>query len=1023
MNEINRYKLNLYNLLYQYPPCEYRTFGTDSDEMRVLFIGKRDKAIETYKILFWASQYPDSKLKMTYGGCKEDLEYVKEHFNDKNTYPALHEYLKKDYANKIELRELVSCEQIELSMKENLYKYIIISTDDAENDWNIIERLEAICDKNQKKMGDVFIALYNDSMSNKVANINWSKVAKNVSIKQFELTEEEREKSDLCRMASNINLAYNMKYNQRLNISDTNSCFEEKFRKEFEMNDSREYDADSSYASAVHISSKLAFCLDYYQVELRDFEERTEKAIELLAESIEKKNELYDKLIVLEHRRWNAYMVMRGYRYPRNDEWKFVYDGHHKNVDREKKLHVCLCESGSKLNPKMKQRTFWENKSIEELAPLDYVSYKCNMIAGQKAKELQKRIYQKNTFLSSILFKDLHGAIEMLFNEEDNSIANYRKVYKEIHERSEVRFNSELLKQLEVLNQELQIVIIHNQRINFFEYDAQLVEMIPFCVWYGKKYQRVIVFSEGVPTKDVILPTLLYAKEAIFVSENPFADNYSRVVEEYFASRGSNTASQFVVYHQHKNKKPEYDADRERDIVTGGGFLKEQFLRVHNELLNLRYDAKAQLIKGDTNLFVGMEKQSFSVDEFIHLLGGDIIESAHDTLDMETFNYLERMFWEKYSNLADNGKTGKEKRTWIPWNECALVFQNGRMSKEDKEITIDSVAKDIIYVFDESMSEKIYRENSIDIFLTQLYDFHLIERLQCRIRKRKVVIQFITYHKEIINLLATFCGDTITTCDYQVVFGDLTKVIISANELLNCRSKKYRIDYDDRRFSRVDASFFQTLQEAGYCSDVQSEEGEFLSLTAKDDKVRKFIQFAGDILEKSVYHKMRKSGVFDDVSTGVQFIWNKSYVEKGINKRRIKEKADTLAKSNQLGIGLITVEQLLNIKQKITNEAIWNTDNDTGVRQEVDVIAIKGMQAYFISCKSRVSIENEHLVEIANESKKAGAVGIIATCLPVAQAMKQVQLNRAAEDHIAVLGSEELTDEKQFQAFLNRVII
>ena len=79
--------------------------------------------------------------------------------------------------------------------------------------------------------------------------------------------------------------------------------------------------------------------------------------------------------------------------------------------------------------------------------------------------------------------------------------------------------NRIIREQFEQLNEEMNVVIIRNKHIDFFKYDAQLVKLIPFVIWYGRKYSEVLFFSKGIAANDVIIPTLLYAKQAYFVSD------------------------------------------------------------------------------------------------------------------------------------------------------------------------------------------------------------------------------------------------------------------------------------------------------------------------------------------------------------------------------------------------------------------------------------------------------------------------------------------------------------------------
>lgn len=147
----------------------------------------------------------------------------------------------------------------------------------------------------------------------------------NVNIIQFEMSDQQIKSSDLKRVAANMNLAYSLMYDQRLNIDSNLKEFDNMCNEEFEIINSDKYDADSSYASAVSISSKLAYCLEYSKENGLDTEYNGNKAVSILTTAIAQNNDLYKQLYYWEHKRWNAYMVMRGYRQPQKEEWDFVY--------------------------------------------------------------------------------------------------------------------------------------------------------------------------------------------------------------------------------------------------------------------------------------------------------------------------------------------------------------------------------------------------------------------------------------------------------------------------------------------------------------------------------------------------------------------------------------------------------------------------------------------------------------------------------------------------------------------------
>ncbi len=1014
MMETKKYKLNLYELFFYHPLSTYKININNKVYQNVLFIGEEQKAIETVRTVFWDSQYPNCRTCVTYAASEKDkLVNIKEHFNDSAKYPALKEYIDKGYMDEINVYELHNDKELDslkdLVVGEKSFSYIIIATGDSYKDWNYLSALESLYD--EYKLPNVMIAIYNDGLNEMFSKINQNKLAQNVSVQQFEKSEEDSINTELKNVAQNINLAYGLKYNQRMNIENYNKEFNELCNKEFQCNDNTSYSADSSYASATHISVKIDYCLDFCGVNIKDKNERHRKGLELLNNAIHKKDELYNKLVQLEHQRWNAYMVMLGYSYPKAGEKGYISEGSNDHRDKINKLHMCLCESGDTLNKDMEKSDFWK-KRRSKLAPLDNSSFVCNEVADRKARALYKTVYSDYPFLNSVIFRELKDAIEGLFCDENDSIENYNSCYIKTLENMKMYPDEKIVRELEDLNKKLQIVIIRNKKINFFQYDAQLVDMIPFCMWYGKKYYKVIVFASGIPTKDIVIPTMLLSKEAIFVYENEIEDAYKEVIINYFKGRGNNTTPIFVDNTEIENVVE--NQSEEIFVVSGEGFAKEKFLRNHSRLINVRYDVKNRTIYGDTKEFTGLEPQGLSVKELIKLLGGTIIDRARSEIDNDTFTKLEQYFWNK----------GSEKRNWnnksyIPWNSSASFFKECRDKKSDEFITFKDTDKSLVHIFEGLIGQEIYEEKAIGDLLYQLNDYHLISNLKCKLIDKNINVVFRTYHKEICDELEKFTEHKIPNYTLSLInILDITNT--DSNHFMYRRSDKY-INKNGRYY---DTELLEKLAKMGICTELKIVNGNVESLIVKNQKVRKFIQFEGDMLEKSVYNKMKRSGLFDDVSTGVHFFWNNNKeLKKNEQNIKLKYRLDKLALKDKAELGLVSISDFCNEREKIINEQKSATVNKNynAVAQEVDVIAIRGMQPYFLSAKSRLQIEVEFLNEIANESKKAGAIAIIASCLDIKEAMTVAIQNRAQEDNIIALGKQELKNEDDLLNILNKV--
>lgn len=1018
MLEINRYKLNLYELLFNNPLCDYRTKEELKSKINVLFIGKADYAIETYKTLFWASQYPDSKLNMTYVADKTSVDYVGSVMCDKSKFPALEEYIEKGYAEALKFvveeninkrEKIKDCIQ-RSGIGQNEYCYVIIASGDADLDWTYINSIEMVCEYNFQKVAHVNIGLYNNSMNDKLSKVKWDKVTKNLSLVQFENSEEDVDKSDLRRIASNINLSYSMMYDQRLNVADNIEDFNKLCKEEFDETDSDSYNADSSYASAVHISSKLSYCLQYSGLSKTD--NWREDALKILSDSVKEENELYKKLYYWEHKRWNAYMVVRGYRHPRKGEWGFVYSEGNKNYDSKNKLHVCLCESGTELNPEMNKPSFWK-KIKAELNQLDYASYYCNSIANNKVKELEKRIYKKYTFLNSIVFRELKDAIEDLFLEVGNSIDNYKEIMSNFLNRGDISKDDDIVKELNELNKEIGIVIKRNQHINFFEYDAQLVRMIPFVLWYGVKYQKVYVFSKGIASKDVVIPTLLYAKKAYIVSKNVCTDKYKDVIRRYFKERGNNTDVEFISFEEMVNATS--DIGCEEFVITGEGEFKEDYLVSKKNVVNVRYDAANNVIN-NFNLFCGLNRQSFSVKEFIRLQGGDVKEEFRDNLSKKMYNDYERLFWE-FSKKIKSGDY-----LYIPWNKVIKIFtKDSRTDTADRkkkvEFAINKLAveersnRKVAYICDAMISQDTYLENQVDVFLNDLYDYHLITKYTVDVEESNIRIKFITYHKEICKVIEDYAVDDIDYTVAKLVYG----CNIEPSEVIDIVSKKLSIIMDHRDSLKCYANQFNSLltelEKLGAIDGYDISNNKIETVTVKDMRVLKLFEKEGDVFEKITFHRFKNSNLFDDSKNGIIFYWNREAGETDILEKMLKMEVAKNAKKDLLN--LVDFDRFT----EINNEVFKIKESDYEKNQvcnEIDVIVIRGMQAYFVSCKATSEIKKEYLDEIANHSKNAGAIPILATGISQ-NCLTDAILSRAKElNNIWILGRDELNNQDKF---------
>ena len=148
---------------------------------------------------------------------------------------------------------------------------------------------------------------------------------------------------------------------------------------------------------------------------------------------------------------------------------------------------------------------------------------------------------------SSAEYSNLRRAISKLANDDDNSLVLYQKSLEKAIEYA-TSVSSAEAERLKEVDLKLFPIKTRNARMDFFSLDEQLVEMLPFALWYGKKYGTVITLSDGMTTStyDVIIPTLFCAQNAVFIGKAVNSWKYQNAIANYFESRGGNTTPEFI---------------------------------------------------------------------------------------------------------------------------------------------------------------------------------------------------------------------------------------------------------------------------------------------------------------------------------------------------------------------------------------------------------------------------------------------------------------------------------------------
>ena len=233
---------------------------------------------------------------------------------------------------------------------------------------------------------------------------------------------ETEESTELRLLAENINFAYELYANERANFAEVSDNVTEE-------------NLMSSYASAVHIPIKLRSCESYIEGE-----ETTEEILVKAINAGKSKKEdcykdLYNELVVLEHRRWMAYAISEGWKQPDKAALDtYLYQEGNNHQDKTGKYHACLypcAEHKGELTSKF-NRIFKGELGVDTIETLDDVSLYCY----QKLCENSEKIDIKK--FSNQVGESLYHAIEQLLGDVDNSTKVYKQELEKIKNFSNI---------------------------------------------------------------------------------------------------------------------------------------------------------------------------------------------------------------------------------------------------------------------------------------------------------------------------------------------------------------------------------------------------------------------------------------------------------------------------------------------------------------------------------------------------------------------------------------------------------
>lgn len=231
------------------------------------------------------------------------------------------------------------------------------------------------------------------------------------------------------------------------------------------------YNRDSSIRSALTIPYKLhAFGLTAGTMVSEQF-----------ATTVLTNPDHVNRLVWLEHRSWQAHMIIRGWTLGEKPLTENFIDHQMVHQSKDKKWHACLLGCHDTKDSPLEQWTKedWDSRDITRLDPLDQLSVELyRTLAAAVKNEVETdldaclEILKENFSNDVFLFEQIQNAINRLKLEATNATVIWNRLKKELPEDEQITKLCQLANHL----------INRNKRRNFKVSDRDIVQAIPYLL-------------------------------------------------------------------------------------------------------------------------------------------------------------------------------------------------------------------------------------------------------------------------------------------------------------------------------------------------------------------------------------------------------------------------------------------------------------------------------------------------------------------------------------------------------------
>lgn len=732
--------------------------------------------------------------------------------------------------------------------------------------------------------------------------------------------EENENFSEIERMAFNAHLCWNSPL--KLNIN------EKKAYQEFKD----KYNHDSSVSCILSIKSKL------YSIGI-EFDELTAESLSNAAAKydsfISENDEVFAKLVNIEHKRWVVEKITQGWTCRTN-----YLDCLQGSVnDKKKKLHPCIVKSNSDFN----LETYFTNSSNgrwnkakwskpcaedEYLDDLDKVSVNLYRTFYKNAEEIKRNFLLKGDEYKHILsliqeekkvaitFNEWMLCSQRIWDNDENQTKfyeGYKNVFLETVKVLPKNVCSDVLRYVNIIDSKVSSVIMAYRMRDYKSSDKDIINAIPFILTHRQDDSLFIPLM----TSDI---TERFNNVASATLINPQFITYAVYLRKYEDIKATkDTVEQIVSYLDKKEIKSKLKfilISCEDNIVSSNVNELKEFLK---ELDKSRIKQIKDIVVRSESEICSILSERVDVDTYTYELNtaylSALLMGAGFYDDRPTFSFdssnkefvvSNKTRWLKYIKgnqsltvsemLSFKNSYGEmqslpeyyglkalwDRYKWksYVWKDMCDVLQkysatNDLITCLNKETDLSTNTK----VFEIIIPNEL--RDGVNYVISVLRD-------KFRIIGKKSRIEYKT--TESCGVIITAGSDNYN--EIKKLFSDPQKFINQRNILIVEKPRRVEIYYDSlavnslkmedypecHKSKKQIGELLQFFEEKKYIFNLENNDNKVFSFVYSTKQAKQLMTMAGRMLEIYVYQKLQKSG-FDDIVSSYEINWQDSSVK------------------------------------------------------------------------------------------------------------------------------------------------